>query len=356
MNKMNSRERVAAALRHEQPDRAPLQLWMTSEISKALQEHFSVDSKTDVLDAMDIDVRWLLVDYVGPELKVHEDGSRENEFGMRSRTVVNEFGSYEESVFHPLAEAETPADVANYRWPDPDWWDYSSIGREIETADRVEPRWLGIGYASLFERAWGMTGFEKLLLDMAINPPFVEAILDQMLDFYIEQTSRILQAAGDRIDMLYIADDVGSQNGLLMSPGMFQQSFKGRWKTFIDTIKARFGGHLKFHYHSCGAVSKLVPDLMEMGIDILNPIQPLAVDMEPESLKERFGEALCFSGGLDIQELLPRGTAQEVRADAKRLVSILGKSGGYIAGPAHAVQPDTSVENVLAMLQGFKEA
>ena len=101
MNKMNSRERVAAALRHEQPDRAPLQLWMTPEISKALQKHFAVDTKVDVLDAMDIDVRWLLVDYVGPELKVHEDGSRENEFGMRSRIVTNEFGSYEEPVFHP---------------------------------------------------------------------------------------------------------------------------------------------------------------------------------------------------------------------------------------------------------------
>lgn len=356
MNKMNSRERVAAALRHEQGDRVPLQLWMTPEISQALQEHFKAGSKADVLDAMDIDVRWLLVDYVGPELKVHEDGTRENEFSVRTRTVINEFGSYEEAVFNPLAEAETPADVANYRWPDPDWWDYSSIQREIETADRIEPRWLGIGYASLFERAWGLTGFEKLLLDMATNPPFVEAILDQLLDFYIEQTSRILQASGDRIDMIYIADDVGSQNGLLMSPGMFRQFVKSRWKTFIDTIKGRFGEHLKFHYHSCGAVSKLVPDLIEMGIDILNPIQPLAVDMEPESLKERFGDKTSFSGGLDIQELLPRGTAQEVRTEAKRLVSILGKDGGYIAGPAHAVQPDTPIENVLTMLQGFKEA
>ena len=119
-------------------------------------------------------------------------------------------------------------------------------------------------------------------------------------------------------------------------------------------MKERFGSHLKFHYHSCGAIATLIPELMETGVDILNPIQPKAAGMQPQGLKDRFSDTLCFSGGLDIQDLLPHGTAQEVNTEARRLVSILGKDGGYIASAAHAVQADTSVENILAMIDGFK--
>ena len=203
-----------------------------------------------------------------------------------------------------------------------------------------------------------MTGVQTCALPiyMALNPEVVEAILEHMLEFYIEQTSRILKAAEGRIDMVYIGDDLGSQQTLLISPNMFRQFLKGRWKRFIDTIKSRFGAHLKFHFHSCGAVVELIPDLIEMGIDILNPLQPRAKGMDLKRLKDNFGSKLCFSGGLDIQRLLPYGTPQEVRSEAERLVRVLGRDGGYIACPAHAIQPDTPIENVLAMLKAFKNA
>jgi len=352
---MNSRERVQTALNHRQPDRVPLQLWLTPEVAKELKLHIGVgDSEEDILDALDIDVRWLLVDYIGPECQIYPDGSRENEFGMRFRAVSNRFGSYDEFLFHPLADAQTLSDVENYRWPDPDWWDYSSIARKIAVADRIELRWLGVGYASLFERAWGLIGFEKWLQDLVMNPELVEAVLDHLLQFYLEQTSRILEAGGDRIDMIYIADDLGSQNNLLISPALWHQYLKERWRSFIETVKARFGNHLKFHFHSCGAVSKLIPDLIEMGIDILNPIQPRATGMQPQDLKAAYGDDICFSGGFDIQQILPNGSVEQVRSEAFRLTNILGHQGGYIASPAHSVQPDTPPENILSMIEGFK--
>ncbi|NIA31603.1 MAG: hypothetical protein GWP06_17055 [Actinobacteria bacterium] len=156
--------------------------------------------------------------------------------------------------------------------------------------------------------------------------------------------------------MVYIADDLASQNALLISVDMYRKFLKPRWKKYIDTIKNRFGNHIKFHYHSCGAVAQLIPDLIDIGVDILNPIQPKADGMEPQFLKDTYGDRLSFSGGLDIQDILPNGTAEQVKSEAKRLVNILGKNGGYIASSAHVIQPDTPVENVIAMIEGFKDS
>jgi uroporphyrinogen decarboxylase len=351
---VNSRERVRTALSHQSPDRAPLALWLTPEVCLRLQKHLGVDSEIAVLDALDIDVRWLLVDYIGPALQQGSDGSQSDEFGVRRRTVQNEFGGYDEIVVHPLGSTRTVSDVENFRWPDPDWWDYGSIQREIAQADRAQPRWLGVGYASLFERAWNLMGFEKLMYDLADRPAVIEAVLDRLLNFYLEQTHRILEAARGRIDMIYIADDLGGQQSLLISPQSFEQYVQPRWKRFIDTIKGRFG-NVAFHFHSCGAVRPLIPKLIETGIDILNPIQPKAPGMDAQSLKDDFSDWLSFCGGFDIQDLLPHGSVSDIRNEAWRLIRILGANGGYIASPAHAVQPDTPIENVLAMIEGFTE-
>ena len=191
---------------------------------------------------------------------------------------------------------------------------------------------------------------------MAVNPALVEAVMDGMGEFYLDQTMRIMEAARGRVDMVYIADDLASQQSLLISEAMYRRFLLPRWKHFIDAIKARFGNHIIFHYHSCGAIAPLIPALMETGIDILNPIQPLARGMTPQGLKTQFGKSLCFSGGFDIQEMLPRGKPQEIKRAAQELVNVLGKDGGYIASAAHAVQPDTPVDNILAMIEGFKAA
>ena len=350
---MNSRERVKLALEHNDPDRVPLMLWMTPEINERMQKHLGVNSELEVLEALDIDVRWLNPDYIGPQLKETKD-ERWDWFGIGYKKVENQFGSYEEFSHHPLKDAQTIEDYKKYQWPDLEWWDYDSINKHIDEHCKNQPRWLGVGAASIFERSWNVMGFEKMLFDMAINPEFVEAVMDGMLDFYLEQTVRMFEAAGDRIDMVYIADDLASQDALLISVDMYRRFLKPRWKKYIDTIKNRFGNHIKFHYHSCGAVAPLIPDLVEIGVDILNPIQPKANGMDPQLLKNSYGDILSFSGGLDIQDILPHGTVEQVKNEAKRLVKILGKDGGYIASAAHAIQPDTSDENIIAMIDGFK--
>ena len=154
--------------------------------------------------------------------------------------------------------------------------------------------------------------------------------------------------------MVYTSDDLASQQTLLISPDMFRRLLKDRWTAFNRALKERFGDHLQIHFHSCGAIADLVPDLMDTGIDILNPMQPLASGMDFEKLKNAYGQKLSFSGGFDIQHILPYGSPEEVWSEARRLVSILGRDGGYIAGAADAVQADTPTENVLAMVDGFK--
>ena len=355
VHRMNSRQRVRTAVSHTQPDRVPLLLWMTPEITAAMQQRLGVESELDVLEALDIDVRWLIPDYIGPELK-ETPTERWDCFGIGYRKIHNEYGCYEEFSHHPLAAAETLDDLKKYTWPKCEWWDYESINRHIEENCRQQPRWIGVGAASFFERTWWVMGFEKMLSAMAINPDLVEAVMDGMGEFYLDQTLRIMEAARGRVDMVYIADDLSSQQSTLISEAMYRQFLLPRWKNFIDTIKMKFGTHIIFHYHSCGAVAPLIPALIETGIDILNPLQPHARGMAPQDLKTRFGKQLCFSGGLDIQELLPRGNPQEIKRAAQELVHILGKDGGYVASAAHAVQPDTPVDNILAMLEGFKTA
>ena len=225
---------------------------------------------------------------------------------------------------------------------------------KIAFANRVQPRWLAVGYGQLFERGWSLMGFEKMLYELAVNPEMVEAVFDKLLKYYLAQTTKMLDAADGMIDMIYTSDDLASQESLLISPAMFRKYLKDRWTEFNSTLKKRFGSHTKIHFHSCGAVADLVPDLIDTGIDILNPIQPGAKGMDPEVLKRKYGDKLSFSGGFDIQNVLPHGTPEEVRAEAVRLARILGKDGGYIASAAHAVQADTPVENVLAMVDGFK--
>jgi len=351
---MNSRERVRTALSHRQPDRVPLLLWMTPVINARLQDHFGVGTEDEVLECLDIDVRWLNPDYNGPALKV-TDSVRWDWFGIGYKRVCNAFGSYEEFAFHPLAEARGPEDIKKYRWPDPDWWDYDSLNRHIERHCQNQPRWIGVGAASFFERAWNLMGFEKMLYELAMNPELVEAVMDGLLDFYREQTLRMFEAAKDHIDMVYIADDLASQDGLLISKEMYRRFLKPRWTAYIKTIRERYGNHIKFHYHSCGAIAELIPDLIDIGVDILNPLQPRAKGMDFRKFKLQYPD-LCFCGGLDIQSLLPHGTPEEIRAEARRLVSILGENGGYIASAAHAVQPDTPVENILTMIEAFKQA
>jgi len=198
-----------------------------------------------------------------------------------------------------------------------------------------------------------LRGMEKFMMDLALNPDLAQAIIAQVEGFYLELDRRILEAVDDLTDIYFIADDVGVQDKLMISPRMFHKFVRPSLQRFIAQAKEH---GQRVMYHTCGAVRRLIPDFIEMGVDILNPIQVSAKGMEPAGLKRDFGDALCFHGALDIQTVLSQGTPDQVRAEVARLCRVLGQGGGFILAPTNNVMPETPIENILALYETVQGA
>jgi uroporphyrinogen decarboxylase len=199
---------------------------------------------------------------------------------------------------------------------------------------------------NVFECSWYMRGFERLLLDVALNPEIVHAIMGRVTDFWVAHFDRLLTAADGGIDLVFTADDIGGQEGLLMSLSM--------WEEFIKPYHTRLNGVIHEHgarviYHSDGAVMEAVPGLIDMGIDVLQALQFDAKGMDDQTLKREYGDRLCFQGGISVQSTLPFGTPEEVAAEVRGRIDVLGRDGGYILGPSHAIQAGTPPENIVAL-------
>ncbi len=200
--------------------------------------------------------------------------------------------------------------------------------------------------ASVFQHPTFLRGIDPLLMDMALQPEMAHWLMDRFTDFYLDFFNRMLSAARGRIDILRAADDLGTQRGLFFSPAMFRTFIKPRLKKLIDMTHSH---GVKFLFHSCGAIRPLIADLIEIGVDILDPLQAAADGMEPQVLKDTYGDRICLHGGICTQYLLPKSTPDEVRAEVRRCVEILGAGGGYILAPCHVLQTDVPTENILAM-------
>jgi len=187
---------------------------------------------------------------------------------------------------------------------------------------------------------------------MITGKPCIFELMDRVMEFSIKQACQLIELG---VDIIWTGDDMGDQNGLIMSPVLWRKIFKPRMQHVFSTFK-KLNPDIKIAYHSCGSIRPIIPDLIEIGLDILNPLQPLAKDMDGESLKNEFGEKLSFFGGIDIQQLLPKGTPAEIKAVVKEKMQILGKNGGYILAPAHNIQPDTPIENIIALFDAVKES
>jgi uroporphyrinogen decarboxylase len=205
---------------------------------------------------------------------------------------------------------------------------------------------------NIFETTWYMRGFERALMDFSLNPELLHAILERVTDYYLGYFRKVLEAGRGQIDLVFTADDIGGQNGLLLSLPM--------WKEFIQPCHARlnrliheFGAGVI--YHTDGSVMKAVPGLIEMGIDVLQALQFSARGMDPLELKTKYGDRLCFEGGVSVQTTLPFGTPEDVHREVESLISILGKGGGYILGPSHAIQAGTPPENILALFDTARD-
>jgi uroporphyrinogen decarboxylase len=343
---LSSRERVRLALEHEVTDRVPIALicsGINPPARRALDAYLrrergiGLDAYLEPL----IDVRSVAPAYVGPALDPGEDI-----WGVRRNPVSYGEGSYDEIVGYPLAEVEDVADLAAHRWPTTAWFDYAVLPERIAAERAWGDPCLMVANGNIFETSWYMRGFERMFMDFVLNPELAHALLERVAGFWIEHFRAMLAAAEGEVDLAFTADDIGGQNGLLMSLDM--------WETFIKPHHARLNRAIhefgaKVIYHTDGAVMDAVPGLIDMGIDVLQALQFSARGMDPGVLKREYGDRLCFEGGVSVQTTLPFGSPQDVQREVEDLIRVLGTGGGYILGPSHAIQAGTPPENIVAL-------
>lgn len=341
---MNSRDRVRTALNHQNPDRVPRNFWAETPTWNRLFQYLGHNDKERLLVDLDIDIRSL--DVSGPPEKQGEDGVFQNFWGERFFYRSTPWGLMREDIAGALATAKTFDDLLNFAWQTPNCFDYSSLPEQCKRWDNHA---LLYGFADIWERPALVRGLQNMFLDMTDQPDWVHFLCRKFTDFYKEDYIRAAEITNGRIDLFLLISDLGSQRGPLISKRMFREFIAPYIKEMCDLIH---GLGAKVLFHSCGSIRPLISDLIELGVDVLDPIQPIG-DMIPETLKSEFGDRLCFHGGIDMQSLLPQGTPEEVRSGAQRYEDVLGKDGGYILAPAHLFQPDVPPENVLAVYGQF---
>jgi len=254
-------------------------------------------------------------------------------------------GRYTEIARHPLAKDEA---IESYTPPDPDRPElYTEAGRVIDTY-RDEYWVVGVTVTTIFETAWALRGLEAIMMDFAVNPDLVERILDIPDSYHRSAAKRLVQMG---VDMIWTGDDMGGQSAMVISPEMWRRFFKPRMARFISECKA-INPAVKIAYHSDGRIFEIIPDLIEIGLDVLNPIQPASMD--PAEVKRLFGDRLCFWGSIDEQHTLPFGTPDEVREEVLQRLHTIGKNGGLIIGPTHHIQLDTPMANFWALVNTIR--
>jgi uroporphyrinogen decarboxylase len=346
---MKPRERILMALNHEEPDRVPLYVEYTPEAKQKLLRHIGIrdENPSDALLAGLLN-HDLITFQIGPVTSYHLSAEPEyvDEWGITWRWVQNPAGSrYTEIAAHPLADCSDPDSIAI-----PDFSNNERYASCIRLVQDYKKDYAVIGsiVCTLFELSWYLRGMIRVMEDMCLNKDFMHAYLDRLLSWAKTAGSRLAEIG---VDIIYLGDDFGSQQKMLISPEMFREFFKPRYADLYATFR-RINPNLKIAHHSCGNISPIIKDFVEIGLDILNPVQPLAMD--PAALKRQFGDRLTLWGAVDEQRVLPFGTVQDVVDEVKLRLRTLAPGGGFILSPAHNVQSDTSIDNVMALYETAK--
>ena len=378
---MTPRERVLAAIRHHEPDRVPIVLGVSNATSlkmgtyRDLKRLLGIDAPDEYL------YRWPELGTAAVDedtlVRLHSDVrgvlDREPDWVLERNAVrpphsdyVNSWGSGAVEIgpddwfpmVCPLASATTVAEIEDYPWPDMD--DPTRVAHMGAESDRLarENRYAIMATPWLLfplERAFAMQGMEVFLLNLALRPGFAEALLWKIEEVCKVLMGHVLDALGDHVDIIKVGDDLGTQESLLMSPTMYRSILKPVHADYLRFIRERTGA--KVFFHTDGDVFPLIDDFVEMGVDILNPIQTSAGRMANlEELKDRWGDQLTFCGAIDTQRILPYASPDEVRKEVRRVIEILGVGGGYLLGSVHTVMDDVPAENVLAMVDAVIES
>ena len=365
MSQMTHRERVLAALEHKAPDKVPLDLGSTRNSSivvegyERLKSHFGlqaenvltsrmmrvVDVDERILQALDIDTRGLFP-ATTPD-QILSDERYRDEWGVER---IRPAGSlYYDLRTYPLGGEITLSDIARYPWPDP----HAPIRRR-GLRERVRQIREQTGCAVVLNLPSGfvhtsqyLRGFEDWFLDFARDRRLLGALFDAVLEVSLAICKELLEEVGAEVDIVLASDDLGAQQGLMISPEAYRELIKPRHKKYIQLMHDMSPGKVLFH--TCGSVVDILGDLVEIGVEALNPVQVSARGMNPAELKRAWGDKLAFWGAVDTHHVLSRGSVAEVRAEVAQRIEELGRDGGYILGAVHNIQPDVPTENVLAM-------
>jgi len=378
-----SRMRVEAALNHKEPDRVPFDLGGTiltgiheqayrrlraylglPEVEVEIEDLFQQLAKVheDVRQRLKVDVCGI---NPGAPRGFHmkrwsEDGYHKyrDEWGIEW-WMPQEGGFYYDLRAHPLANVTSVAELARVKWPDPlDPGRYEGIAEQADRLmnDKQVAYVLGRNAAGILEVALWMRGFENYYCDMLTNRPLAEALLDVVCEIKMKYWARVLECVGRNVMIVSEADDLCTQDRPLVAPELYRELLKPRHAKLFAFIRKHAKTDVKIFYHCCGAVAPLLPDLIESGIDILNPVQVSAAGMDTKELKRRFGKDLTFwGGGVDTQHVLPRGTPAEVKAEVRRRIDDLAPGGGFIFNTVHNIQADVPPQNIVAMWEALQE-
>ncbi|MEM3591948.1 MAG: uroporphyrinogen decarboxylase family protein [Candidatus Bathyarchaeia archaeon] len=358
---MEWRERFLRILEHEEPDRLPLDIWLSPAFAAKLRGQLKQDELTNFSPDL-----WLGVRSIGPSVSddfarkgvayeafIHygvgiwvEPSVMEDEWGVRRRLTAA--GTESRIIHHPLEKADEDF-LDEYPFPDPDAPGRFKITKEDVEKMKEEGYWVvgGVGADAFWCQAWYLRGFKQLMIDLYENPRFVNKLLSKLLEYYVG-IGRKLSELG--VDQINIYDDVAAQTGLLIAPKLWRKYFKPNYEKLIGALRTR----VKYvFYHSDGELRPIIPDLIELGVNILNPVQPDCMNLS--ELKTEYGDKITLWGGLSVQETLPHGTPERVKEEVKRTIEVCAPGGGFVLGTSNNITQDTPIENFLAIYEAARK-
>lgn len=343
---MTPRERWLAVLKRQNPDRVPMDYWATDETTARLMKHLGCTSKKEMLEKLHVDfIIKAKPRYIGPKIMRKHDV-----FGCRYKKVNYGAGVYDECISHPLAKFKSVEQIKQkYTWPDPDWWDYSVIQKRLKGYEEYPVHGGSYEPFLIYKK---LRGEEKAYTDMIEIPEVVHYCLDKLFALSYKEIQRIYEQIPGKVMLTYVSEDMGSQDDLLFSPEHIRKFLIPRMKPIIKMVHQ--SGAFVFH-HNDGSIRRIIPDMIDIGIDILNPIQWRCKNMDRDMLKHDFGNNVIFHGAMDNQYTLPFGTIAEVKQEIMDNLRFLGKNGGYILAPCHNIQAITPSENIIAMYEAGYE-
>jgi uroporphyrinogen decarboxylase len=374
MSVMNHRERALLALNHKEPDRVPIDLssnrntGILIEPYQALVEYLSIDEKMtlddfgqskvarvaspseEVLQRLDIDFRGIFLDLPDRPLeKILPDGSHQDELGVIRQRPSGSY--YYDIVSSPLDGEISVNDIQNWNWPDfTDPGYVRNLRKEaLHYRNTIDCALVLHLQDIIVHPSQYMRGFEQWYTDFILEPNLISVLLDKLLEIRSGLTIRALEEVGDLIDVVSCSDDVADQRGPQISPKMYREFIKPRHQIYFDTIRRYTSA--KILYHSCGAITKLLPDFIDLGVDFINPVQVSANDMDTASLKKNYGKDIGFWGAIDTMRVLPYGSPDDVRSEVRHRIRDLAPGGGYVLAAVHNIQPNVPPENIVAMFE-----